>query len=296
MTARKMVLLFVLISLTGCIDQQESGAGAGPESSPSSPIEDGPTPSAEPEPERIDDGVVAIRPKRVRPGGRMTLAIKDPPGSYGLDWYLHRKAGSEWTYIGGFRAGPPGQWKDHEFNRFYFLPKWSNVGIESIAFDGDDSIDLKVPKLGSGTYRITGVFYTKAGRQWHVDVFEVLEADESLQPNGVPTELTLGRGRRSATYSIETLDPPSHTFIVTLTSQSEPNLRLWLMASDDTRLEITSSTWDDPSCASGDKTTRCEWHFPTLEARTAGAWELNVMKESAPKVEVTITVNFEPTS
>jgi hypothetical protein len=78
--------------------------------------------SAFPEPELIDDGVVSIRPKRVRPGATMTIVIQESSGSLGLGWYLDRKDGSEWTYIGGFRAGPRGQWKDHAFNRFYFLP------------------------------------------------------------------------------------------------------------------------------------------------------------------------------
>ncbi len=172
---RKRVGMLVVILLSGC-GGPEASSGAGPESSPSEAVEAEPTPSesAESEPERIDDGVVTIRPKRVRPGDRMILVIEDPPGTYGLDWYLHRKDGSEWTYIGGYRAGPPGQWKDHEFNRFYFLPRWKRVGIESIAFDGNDSIDLRVPRLEPGTYRITGVFYKKTDRAWHVDVFEVI--------------------------------------------------------------------------------------------------------------------------
>lgn len=178
MSTRKWAAVLALLSLIGCSDQPAARSGAGPRSSPSGAVEEKPTPyeSADPEAERIDDGVVAVRPKRVRAGDRMTLTIKDPPGTYGLDWYLHQKAGSEWTYIGGFRAGPPGQWKDHEFNRFYFLPKWSNVGIEAIAFDGNDSIDLKVPRLEPGTYRITGVFYVETDREWHVDLFRILGA------------------------------------------------------------------------------------------------------------------------
>jgi hypothetical protein len=130
--------------------------------------------SAFPEPDLIDDGVVSIRPKRVRPGAKMTIVIRNPPSSWGLGWYLARKDGSEWTYIGGFRAGPPGQWKDHAFNRFYFRPQWMNVGLEDIAFDGNDSIDLKVPKLEPDTYHIAHEFSVNHEDEWHIDVFEVI--------------------------------------------------------------------------------------------------------------------------
>jgi hypothetical protein len=42
--------------------------------------------SAFPEPELIDDGVVSIRPKQVRPGATMTIVIRNPPGPWGLGW------------------------------------------------------------------------------------------------------------------------------------------------------------------------------------------------------------------
>ena len=130
--------------------------------------------SAYPEPELIDDGVVSIRPKRVRPGATMTIVIRNPPSSWGLGWYVARKDGSEWYYIGGFRAGPRGQWKDHAFNRFYFRPQWLNVGLEDIAFDGNDSMDLKVPKLEPGTYHIAHEFFVNREDEWHIGVFEVI--------------------------------------------------------------------------------------------------------------------------
>lgn len=155
-----------------------SPEGTGVAGAPSAGVAAEPSPSPSPTQkpvELLDDGVVAVRPKRVRPGDTMTVSIKDPPGAYGLAWFLYRQDGSESTYIGGFRAGPPGQWKDHEFNRFYFLPRWSNVGIESIAFNGNDSIDLKVPPLEPGTYRISHAFLVKREREWHIDVFEVIE-------------------------------------------------------------------------------------------------------------------------
>jgi len=135
--------------------------------------EPGPSETAEPELELIDDGVVLIRPKQVRPG-TLTRVIRNPPGPYGLGWFVARKDGSEWTYIGGFRAGPRGQWKDHAFNRFYFIPKWRNVGLEDIAFDGNDSIDLKVPKLKPGTYRIVASFLVDHEDEWQADVFEAI--------------------------------------------------------------------------------------------------------------------------
>lgn len=166
--------MLVLVVLSGCADP-EANSGVGPESSPSAAVETEPTPSesAEAEPELIDDGVVTVRPKRVRQAGTMTLVIRKPPGDYGLPWFLDRKNGSEWIYVGGFRAGPPRQWKQHPQNRFYFLPKWRNVGIESVAFSGSDSIQLMVPHLEPGTYRIAGAFFVKDEREWHVDVFEV---------------------------------------------------------------------------------------------------------------------------
>jgi Family of unknown function (DUF6281) len=131
--------------------------------------------TAFPQPELIDDGVVSIRPKQLRPDATMTIVIRNPPGSWGLGWYLARKDGSEWTYIGGFRAGPRGQWKDHAFNRFYFLPKWRTVGLEDIAFDGNDSIDVKVPELEPGRYRIAASFFVDHEDEWHIGVFDVIE-------------------------------------------------------------------------------------------------------------------------
>ncbi|MDQ3954875.1 MAG: hypothetical protein M3285_04920 [Actinomycetota bacterium] len=178
MDVRKRVAILVLILLSGCADSPEGRSGAAPEASPSGAVQAEPTPSETPidlESHVIDDGVVSIRPKKVRPGDTMTLSIKDPPGDYGLDWYLYRKDGSsEWTYIGGFRAGPPGQWQKHRQNRFFFLPKWRNVGIPSIPFDGSDSIDLTVPALEAGTYGIFGLFYKKDARERHIDLFEVI--------------------------------------------------------------------------------------------------------------------------
>ena len=134
------------------------------------------TPEAEPTPTLYDDGVISVRPKQVTPGGTMTIVIKDPPGFYGLGWLVDRREGSDVEYIGGFRAGPPGQWKDHEFNRFYFLPKWDQVGLESIAFSGNDSMDLRVPQLEPGTYRLAHPFTKERGleREWHIDLFEVM--------------------------------------------------------------------------------------------------------------------------
>ena len=145
----------------------------------------------EPPPKLFDDGVISVRPKQVTPGGTMTIVVKDPPGYYGLGWNVDRREGSDlagacrvtrpspdcWEYIGGFRAGPEGQWKDHKFNNFYFRPEWDNVGLESIAFSGNDSMDLKVPELEPGTYRLAHPFTKARGleREWHIDVFEVIE-------------------------------------------------------------------------------------------------------------------------
>ena len=173
----KRVAMLVLILLSGCVDPPKARSGAAPEPSPSESAESDPEPSqsADSEPDLIDDGVVSIRPKWVRPGATMTIEIRDPPDYWGLGWYLDRKDGSEWTYIGGFRAGPHGQWKDHAFNRFYFLPRWRNVGLDDVAFDGNDSINLKVPNLEPGTYRIAHEFEVDHEEEWHVDVFEVMK-------------------------------------------------------------------------------------------------------------------------
>lgn len=124
----------------------------------------------------INDGVVTIRPKKVRPGDTITLSITDPPADYGLDWYLNKKEGpSDWTYIGGYSAGPPRQWKKHHQNRFFFLPEWRTVGIPSAALNGSDSIELKVPPLEPGTYGIFGVFESKKIEERHIGLFEVVE-------------------------------------------------------------------------------------------------------------------------
>lgn len=173
------VALFALVVAVGAVLALDRSSGrvervSEPEPGSGAATQPSPTETAEPELELIDDGVVSIRPKQVRPGATMKIVIRKPPGFYGLGWYLARKDGSEWVYIGGFRAGPRGQWKDNAFNRFYFLPKWRNVGLEDIGFDGNDSIDLKVPKLEPGTYRIVASFFVDHEDEWHVDVFEVI--------------------------------------------------------------------------------------------------------------------------
>jgi hypothetical protein len=154
------------------------GRGAGPDApaqASRSAAQPRPTVSAEAEPELIDDDVISVRPKRVRSGETMTLAISKPPGDYGLAWFLDRKSGSDWTYIGGFRAGPPNEWKEYHLNRFYFLPEWRNVGIESVAFSGSNRIELAVPDLQPGTYRIAGSFLVRHEEEWHVEVFKVVK-------------------------------------------------------------------------------------------------------------------------
>lgn len=62
------------------------------------------------------------------------------------------------------------------FNRFYFRPKWDQVGLESTAFSGNDSMDLKVPQLEPGIYRLAHPFNKGRSieREWHIDVFEVI--------------------------------------------------------------------------------------------------------------------------
>jgi hypothetical protein len=52
--------------------EPEPGSGAATQPSP--------TETAEPELELIDDGVVSIRPKQVRPGATMTIVIRNPRG------------------------------------------------------------------------------------------------------------------------------------------------------------------------------------------------------------------------
>lgn len=173
------VALFALVVAAGVVLALNRSSGrvertSEPEPGSGAATQPSPTETAEPELELIDDGVISIRPKQVRPGATMTIVIRNPPGSWGLGWYLARKDGSEWVYIGGFRAGPPGQWAQHRQNRFYFLPRWRNVGLEDVPFDGNDSIDLKVPKLEPGTYRIVASFIVAREDEWHVDVFEVI--------------------------------------------------------------------------------------------------------------------------
>lgn len=91
------------------------------------------------------------------------LAPSSCSAPYGLAWFLYRKDGSEEIYIGGFRAGPSSTVEATSIQPLLLPPKWRNVGIESVAFDGSDSIALRVPRLEPGTYRISGAFYKKTG-------------------------------------------------------------------------------------------------------------------------------------
>jgi hypothetical protein len=123
-------------------------------------------------------------------------------------------------------------------------------------------------------------------------------ADEAafVQRDGVRKKITLAEGTGSRTHAIEAIDPPRHTFTVTLKASGSPDLKLWFTTLYGTRLNIAASTREDTgSCAARNGDMECRWLYPMLEAHKPGTWDLHLRKRTRPKTEVSVTVDFDPT-
>ena len=119
------------------------------------------------------DSAVTFRPQRVERGASVKLRVHDnPPGAWGLHWWLYRLEGSSWVQAGGLLAGPgfdPGSW---------FLGDEWPVGAPELGWESGRSIDLKVPhRLEPGKYRAAMDFHEYIGEnkttERHYASFEV---------------------------------------------------------------------------------------------------------------------------
>ena len=122
-----------------------------------------------------EDTVISVHPPRVRAGSRAQLRVERSRAGWGLPWVLERAEGAAWEWVGNLKAGPGRQWKAE------FSIGHTGGMYEDIGFSGPASIDLKIPKLESGRYRL-GQEFIRPGRDpledrlvWHYTEFEVIE-------------------------------------------------------------------------------------------------------------------------
>jgi hypothetical protein len=122
------------------------------------------------------DPVVSVRPQQVRSGDEMKLVVEDPPGIRGLRWDLEHQTGNRWQPVGFFKVGVGKQWA----SQFYFKGDTPGGVIEDIGFTGTDVMDVVVPSLDLGTYRV-GTDFLRQGKgsvekrtEWHYAQFEVV--------------------------------------------------------------------------------------------------------------------------
>jgi len=115
-----------------------------------------------------------------------------------------------------------------------------------------------------------------------------------VQANGVPHTLDLGRGRQSAEWAIEALDPPTHSYTVRIVASGHPDLEVWLTNVHGVRLNVLPGTQEHPSCNTAPAELECVAYFPALEAQQGGIWILHVVKRTTAASRVTVTIAFEP--
>lgn len=116
-----------------------------------------------------------IRPTRLKADQRAELHFAPGPQSSGLRWDLYRLGEDGlWQWEGLFVGGPGYE------PYFDLAPLDPGGGIDDIGFGGDYSIDLQIPALEPGTYRIA-TYSLKGGDRpvreryvWHYADFEVM--------------------------------------------------------------------------------------------------------------------------
>jgi hypothetical protein len=120
---------------------------------------------------------MSIRPEQASVGELVELRIHRTPGLYGLDWVIERSKGSAWEFFGVLVVGPGKPW---EKERFYLEPN-PQVGINDIGFHGPASIELEIPELEAGMYRLVQGFIRQGPgsiekrTETHAAEFEVVE-------------------------------------------------------------------------------------------------------------------------
>jgi hypothetical protein len=92
----------------------------------------------------------------------------------GLAWSLFRLEGEIWHWAGLFVGGPGYE------SYFDIAPLDKGGGIHDIGFGGEYSMDIEIPKLDPGTYRLTthsiggGSKPLDERTTWHYADFEVV--------------------------------------------------------------------------------------------------------------------------
>lgn len=116
-----------------------------------------------------------IHPTRLKAGQRAELRFASGRQTSGLRWDLYRlDENGLWRWLGIFVGGPGYE------SYFDLAPLDPGGGIDDIGFGGDYSVDLEIPELDPGNYRIA-TYSLKGGRRpvdervrWHYADFKVI--------------------------------------------------------------------------------------------------------------------------
>jgi hypothetical protein len=122
---------------------------------------------------------ISMHPARVRVGDRAQLRVARSRATWGLPWILELleegEGDTRWEWAGNLKAGPGKQWEAE------FYIGHAGGAYEDIGFGGPASIDLVIPKLEAGRYRL-GQEFIRPGREpleerlvWHFAEFEVID-------------------------------------------------------------------------------------------------------------------------
>jgi hypothetical protein len=124
-----------------------------------------------------DDEVVSIRPEQAGVGDLVELRIDRTPGSYGLHWVIERSRDSSWEFFGHLVVGPGEAWENEKF----YLPPNLRGGYADIGFNNPASMELEIPELEAGRYRLVQNFLRQGTgsiekrTETHAAEFEVVE-------------------------------------------------------------------------------------------------------------------------
>lgn len=117
----------------------------------------------------------SLHPPRVEVGERAELRFAPGRHTSGLRWDVYRFVGALWQWHGILVAGPGYE------SRFDIAPL-GNTGIDDIGFGGSYTMELKIPKLEPGRYRLVTSAITNERNLsveertvWHYADFEVTE-------------------------------------------------------------------------------------------------------------------------
>lgn len=123
-----------------------------------------------------EENRATIRPTRLKPGQRAELRFAPRQQTSGLRWDLYRsEENGLWRWHGLFVGGPG-------YKPYFDLPPIDpGGGIDDIGFGGVYSMDIRIPKLDPGTYRIVTSSLMRGSKpahkriRWHYAEFEVID-------------------------------------------------------------------------------------------------------------------------